>query len=96
MAHLPDTKQALRTFSVPTTVKDAEQLMQEELGLKEKMINLFAESELKMDQFLTSLKGQKHHRDTPVVWPTICRNIPTVCHIDQISLHPYIQDVQCE
>ena len=71
MANLPETKKALSSFSVPTTVKDAEQLMQEELGLKEKMINLFAESEVKMDQFLTSLKGQKHH--IALVWPTYYR-----------------------
>ena len=61
MARLPETKEALNSFTVPSTVKDAEQLMQNELGLKEKVINLFAESELKMDQFLSSLKEQEQH-----------------------------------
>ena len=61
MGRLPETKKGLGTFKMPSTVKDAERLMQEELGLKEKMINLFAESELKMDQFLTSLNDQQSH-----------------------------------
>lgn len=68
MARLPETTQALNTFSVPSTVKDAEQLMQSELDLKEKMINLFAESELKMDQFLSSLKEQQEHFSKTMVW----------------------------
>lgn len=67
MARLPETKQALSTFNVPTTVKDAEHLMQDELGMKEKMMNLFAESELKMDQFMTSLKEQQKHTDSIMV-----------------------------
>jgi hypothetical protein len=61
MGRLPETKKGLGTFKMPSTVKDAEQLMKEELGLKEKMINLFAESELKMDQFLASLNDQQSH-----------------------------------
>ena len=67
MARLPETQQALSSFSVPSTVKDAEQLMQEELELKEKMINLFAESELKMEQFLASLKEQQDLMNKTVV-----------------------------
>ena len=59
MQRFPETKNALDHFDIPTTVKDAENLMQEDLALKEKMINLFAESELKMDEFLTTLKGQQ-------------------------------------
>ena len=52
---------------MPTTVKDAEQLMQDELNFKEKMINLFAEAELKMDQFLNMLKEQLEHSKNAVV-----------------------------
>ena len=61
IGRLPETKKGLRTFKMPSTVKDAEQLMTEELGMKEKMINLFAESELKMDQFMASLNDQQSH-----------------------------------
>ena len=67
VARLPDTKKALSTFSIPSTVKDAEQLMKAELGMKEKMINLFAESELKMDQLLTNLNEQQSHTHSSVV-----------------------------
>ena len=67
MDRLPETKKGLSTFKMPSTVKDAEQLMQTELGMKEKMINLFAESELKMDQFMTSLNDQQSHAPTSLV-----------------------------
>ena len=67
MARLPDTRKALSSFTMPTTVKDAEHLMQDELQMKEKLINLFAESELKMDEFLTSLNEQQSHTHSSVV-----------------------------
>ena len=66
-ARLPETQEGLNNFDVPTTVKDAEQLMQQDLSLKEKMINLFAESELKMDQFLACLKEQQKHEERMMV-----------------------------
>ena len=66
-ARLPETQEGLNNFDVPTTVKDAEQLMQQDLSLKEKMINLFAESELKMDEFLASLKEQQKHEERMMV-----------------------------
>ena len=59
LQRFPETKDALDRFDVPSTVKEAEILMQGDLGLKEKMINLFAESELKMDQFVGKLKERQ-------------------------------------
>ena len=56
----------LDRFDVPSTVKDAENLMQGDLGLKEKMINLFAESELKMDQFLGKLRERQSKEEKVV------------------------------
>ena len=54
--------------------------MQDELGMKEKMINLFAEAELKTDQFLTSLKEQYQHVDVAMV----CTVLRPSCMINPV------------
>ena len=48
--------------------------MQDELDMKEKLMNLFAESELKMDPFLSSLKEQQEYPGSNMVHThsTVC------------------------
>ena len=56
---MPQVTKALDLFEVPESVKDAEHLMQEDLKLKENLVNKIAEAELLIDQFLENLKGQR-------------------------------------
>ena len=91
MQRFPETKNALDHFDIPTTVKDAENLMQEDLALKEKMINLFAESELKMDEFLTTLKGQQeieHKSVSTVLWS--CSAACACVYVCVLNSAPYV------
>ena len=44
--------------SVPGTVKEAEQLMQEDLKLKENLVNKITEAELNIDNFLSNLNRE--------------------------------------
>lgn len=55
---LPAVKDALNLCSMPTSVKDAETLMLEDLRLKEGLVNKLAEAELSIDTFLEVLKTQ--------------------------------------
>lgn len=58
MAEFAKLTKALDLCEVPTCVKDAEHLMQEDLKLKETLANKMAEAELSTDRFLEALKHQ--------------------------------------
>ena len=58
MTKLPETMMALDDFHIPNDVKQAENLMQEGLKLKEDLVNMMAEAELSIDHFITELKEQ--------------------------------------
>lgn len=58
MARVPEVTGALRACEVPNSVKEAEHLMQEDLKLKENLVNKIAEAELNIDRLLSVLKGQ--------------------------------------
>ena len=64
MAKLPETKMALDDFLVPNDVKQAENLMQEDLKLRGKLINMMAEAQLSIDHFITELKEQNQELET--------------------------------
>lgn len=55
MTRVPDVTGALRACEVPDSVKDAEHLMQEDLKLKENLVNRIAEAELNIDRLLSML-----------------------------------------
>ena len=54
----PEVKDALDLVKVPTSVKEAEHIMQEDLKLKESLVNRLAEAELSIDHFLDVLRHQ--------------------------------------
>ena len=58
MAELPDLLTALDLYDVPKDVKDAEKLMQEDLKLKERIVNEITVAEMAADYFMTELKEQ--------------------------------------
>ncbi len=58
MNKLPETIIALDDFHVPANVKEAEDLMQEDLKLKEDLVNMMAEAEVSIDRFLAELQEQ--------------------------------------
>ena len=58
MAQFSKLMEALNLCEVPSTVKDAEHLMQQDLRLKEALANKMAEAELSTDRFLEALKHQ--------------------------------------
>ena len=55
MTRVPDVMEALRACEVPDSVKNAEHLMQEDLKLKENLVNRIAEAELNIDRLLSVL-----------------------------------------
>jgi len=59
MSSVPEVKEALNVCSVPNSVKEAEQLMQEDLKLKENLVNRITEAELNIDCFISSLNQQE-------------------------------------
>ena len=59
MAQFAKLTEALNLCEVPSCVKDAEHLMQEDLKLKETLANKMAEAELSSDRFLDALKHQQ-------------------------------------
>jgi len=54
----PEVRDALDMVKVPTSVKEAEHIMTEDLKLKESLVNRLAEAELSIDHFLEVLKRQ--------------------------------------
>ena len=54
----PEVREALDLVKVPTSVKEAEHIMQEDLKLKESLVNRLAEAELSIDHFLDVLQHQ--------------------------------------
>ena len=58
MEKLPPVMEAMNTFDVPETVKDAETLMQRDLDEKETMVNIIAEAEVSVDRFMSELREQ--------------------------------------
>ena len=58
MASVPEVTEALNVCSVPGTIKEAEHLMQEDLKLKENLVNRVTEAELNIDSFVSSLDRQ--------------------------------------
>ena len=58
MAQFLKLTQALDLCEVPSSVKEAEHLMTEDLRLKEALANKMAEAELSTDRFLETLKHQ--------------------------------------
>lgn len=58
-------RDGLNEFQVPQSIKDAERLMQQHLKLKEFFVNLFAESDLLIDELIDNLTN--HEYDTTVV-----------------------------
>ena len=54
----PDVRDALDLVKVPTSVKEAEHIMTEDLKLKEGLVNRLAEAELSIDNFLDVLQRQ--------------------------------------
>ena len=58
MEKLPPVMEAMNTFDVPKTVKDAETLLQRDIDEKETMVNIIAEAEVSVDRFMTELKEQ--------------------------------------
>ena len=58
MAQFLKLTQALDLCEVPSSVKEAEHLMTEDLKLKEALANKMAEAELSTDRFLEQLKHQ--------------------------------------
>ena len=59
MTRMPEVTKALSVCQTPSSVKEAEHLMQEDLKLKEKLINYIAEAELNIDRFLAHLQNQE-------------------------------------
>lgn len=59
MNSVPEVTEALRMCDVPMSVKDAEHLMQEDLKLKESLVNKVAEAELNIDGLLSSLESDE-------------------------------------
>ena len=59
MAELPDLLTALDLYDIPKDVKDAEKLMQEDLKLKERIVNQIALAEVAADNFMHELRQQK-------------------------------------
>ena len=64
MTKLPETKMALDDFHIPNDVKQAENLMQEDLKLKEVIVNMMIDAEFSIDRFITKLKGQNPEIET--------------------------------
>ena len=58
MTRVPEVKEALSVCQVPMSVKEAESLMQEDLKLKENLVNRIAEAELNIDAFMAVLESQ--------------------------------------
>ena len=58
MEKLPPVMEAMNTFDVPETVKDAETLLQRDIDEKETMVNIIAEAEVSIDRFMTELREQ--------------------------------------
>lgn len=58
MTRVPEVTEALRVCEVPDSIKEAEHLMQEDLKLKENLVNRIAEAELNIDRFFTVLNEQ--------------------------------------
>lgn len=54
----PEVRDALDLVKVPGNVKEAEHIMQEDLKLKESLVNRLAEAELSIEHFLDVLKQQ--------------------------------------
>ena len=77
MDKLPQTIIALNDFQVPANVKEAENLMQEDLKLKERLVNLIAEAEVSIDRFMSELREQ---------YPSLEMNPATRDHITMMSL----------
>ncbi len=58
LSSMPQVKEALKDCAIPDTVKEAENLMQEDLKLKENLVNRITEAELNIDNFLSMLDRQ--------------------------------------
>ncbi len=58
MTRVPDVTEALCACSVPSSVREAEHLMTEDLKLKENLVNKIAEAELNIDRLLGVLSKQ--------------------------------------
>ena len=58
IASMPEVSKSLNMFSVPETIKEAEQLLQRDMMLKENLVNRITEAELNIDGLLTALVNQ--------------------------------------
>ena len=58
IASVPEATESLNMCSVPDSVKEAEQLMQKDLQLKENLVNRITEAELNIDGLISSLTSQ--------------------------------------
>lgn len=58
MERVPEVTEALHACEVPDSIKDAEHLMQEDLKLKENLVNKIAEAELNIDRLVSVLSEQ--------------------------------------
>ena len=59
MKELPDLLTGFDLYDVPKDVKDAEKLMQEDMKLKERIVNEIAVVEVATDKFMNELKQQR-------------------------------------
>ena len=59
MKELPDLLTGFDLYDVPKDVKDAEKLMQEDMKLKERIVNEIAVVEVAADKFMNKLKQQR-------------------------------------
>ena len=59
MTELPDLLTGFDLYDVPKDVKDAEKLMQENVKLKERVVNEISVVEVAADKFVNELKQQK-------------------------------------
>ena len=71
MEELPDLLTALDLYNIPKDIKDAEKLMQEDLILKERIVNQIALAEVAADNFLYELRQQKPE-DSFEISPATC------------------------
>ncbi len=59
MSRVPEVTGALTVCEVPSSVKEAEHLMLEDLKLKENLVNRITEAELGIDRLISILSEQK-------------------------------------
>ena len=59
MTELPDLLTGFDLYDVPKDVKDAEKLMQENVKLKERVVNEISVVEVAADKFMNELKQQR-------------------------------------